>query len=175
MGRLTGERRHRNLRRVVGSAVFAAALPLSLAACGNDDDTAGQESGTAVEDITEEDQYFADDQYVGEQVTVSAEVEEVLSPQSFRLDGGDWGDESLLVVSAPRAKDLQDDDVVQVTGTVREFTYDDYANEYGLDDPGIYDEYDEEEFIEASKVDVTVDSTTPGTPTTTSRSSTPTA
>lgn len=166
MGRLTGKRQHGNMGTALSAAVAAVALPFSLAACGNDDDTAGPERGTSVEDITEEDQYFADDQYVGEEVTVSAEVEEVLSPQSFRLDGGDWGDESLLVVSAQQAKDLQEDDVVQVTGTVREFTFDDFNNEYGLDDPGIYDEYDQEEFLVASKVEVTVDSTPAATPTT---------
>jgi hypothetical protein len=140
----------------VAAAFAAAALPFSIVACGDDDgDTAGPEAGTDVEDIIEDDQYFADDQFVGEQVTVSAEVEEVLTPQSFRLDGGDWGDESLLVVSAEQATDVQEDDVVQVTGTVRQFAYDDYANEYGLTDPGVYDPYVEEEFIEASTVEMT--------------------
>lgn len=145
--------------RAKATAVLAAAvLPLSLTACGDDDETAGPESGTDVEDITE-DQYFTDDQFVGEEVTVSAEVEEVLNEQSFVLDGGDWGDESLLVVSADKAQSLQEDDVVQVTGTVREFVYDDYADEYGLvADPGVYDDYDEEEFLEATAVDTTPES-----------------
>lgn len=151
--------RHRGRAKVI-AALAAAVLPLSLTACG-DDDTAGPETGTDVEDITEDDQYFDGDQFVGEEVTVSAEVEEVLNQQSFVLDGGGWGDESLLVVSADTMK-LQEDDVVQVTGTVREFTYDDYADEYGLvADPGVYDDYSEEEFLEASSIDTTPESPAP--------------
>ncbi len=142
----------------VAAALAAATLPFSIAACG-DDDTAGPETGIDVQDITEDDdQYFADDRFVGDRVTISAEVEEVLTPQSFRLDGGDWGDESLLVVSAAQAPDLQEDDVVQVTGTVRQFIYDDYADEYGLAEDDVYDPYAGEEFIEASTVDMTAES-----------------
>lgn len=133
----------------------AALLPLSATACG-DDDTAGPETGTDVQDITEEDQYFADgDEFVGETVTVSAEVSEVLGSKSFVVNGDDWGDDSLLVLSAEEATSLQEDDVVRVTGTVREFTYDTYANDYGLVDPGLYEVYGTEKFIEASAVDQT--------------------
>lgn len=65
------------------------------------------------------------------------------------------------MLSAEKAQDVQQDDVVQVTGTVRQFVYDDYVDEYGLDDTGVYDDYAEESFLETSKVDMTADSTPP--------------
>lgn len=142
------------------AAAAAVVLPFSVAACGSDD-TAGPETGTDVEDITEDDQYFASDEFAGQTVTISAEVEDVLSPKSFVLNGDDWGDDSVLVLSAQEAQDLQEDDIVQVTGTVKSFTYDDYAGDYGLAEPGLYEAYGDEEFIEATKVDQTVDSATP--------------
>jgi hypothetical protein len=136
---------------VVGAA---ALLPFSLAACG--DDSAGPETGADVEDITEEEAYFADDQFLGETVTVSAEVTQVLSPTSFELAGEDRGDESLLVTSAAEVQDLREGEVVQVTGEVSKFVYVDDADEYGLADAGLYEPYESEEFLAASNVDKTV-------------------
>lgn len=138
------------------TAGIIAAMALPLAACGDDDDDgAGPEEGADVEDITEDDAYFDNDEHVGEEVTVSAEVTEVLTPTSFELGGADWGDDSLLVVSATEAPDLAEGQVVQVTGTVREFVYADYEA-YGLGEEEVYDPYGDEEFLEASSVDTSV-------------------
>lgn len=114
-----------------------------------------------MQDITEEDQYFADgDEFVGKTVTVSAEVSEVLGPKSFVINGDDWGDDSLLVLSAEEASSLQEDELVRVTGTVQEFTYDTYATNYGLVDAGLYEPYGTEKFIGATSVDQTTAGTT---------------
>lgn len=139
------------------SAGITAALVLALAACGDDgDDSTGPDEGTDVEDVTENDRYFDDDEYVGDEVTVSAEVTEVFGPTSFELAGDDWGDDSLLVVSAEDAPDLTEGQVVQVTGTVREFVYADYEADYGLGDIDIYEPYASEKFLEASSVAASV-------------------
>lgn len=55
---------------------------------------------------------------------------------------------------------------MQVTGTVRSFIYDDYAGDYGFADEGLYEPYGDEEFIEATKVDKTIDSAAPTAETT---------
>lgn len=136
-------------------AVCAAALlPFSVAAC--DEDSAGPETGADVEDVTEDDNYFGTDEHLGETVTVSAEVTDVISPTSFELAGDDWGDESLLVTSATEVQNLNEGDVVQVTGEVGQFIYGDYSEEYGLADVGMYEPYEEEEFLAATSVDTSV-------------------
>ncbi|WP_368680555.1 hypothetical protein R1X32_10135 (plasmid) [Rhodococcus opacus] len=60
----------------------------------------GPATGVDVEDVTEED-YFGTDEFVGESVTLSAEVTDVLGQRSFELAGG-RGDESLLVLTEHR-------------------------------------------------------------------------
>lgn len=139
------------------AAVAAAALPLSLAAC----DTEGSEQGADVEDVTEE-QFFANDQFVGETVTVSAEIDEVLTPTSFQLDAQEWGDDSLLVVSANKKADLAEGDVVKVKGTVREFQFNQFENEFGLTDRGRYEPFDNEQFLVASNMNQNAQQPNPG-------------
>ncbi|MGB3231559.1 MAG: hypothetical protein WA944_22340 [Mycobacterium sp.] len=113
-------------------------------------DSEGPDEGADVEDIT--DDYFDNDEYVGQTVTVSAEVTDVIGPQSFELAGNDWGDESLLVTSADNA-DVQQGNVVEVTGEVAEaFVYDTYAADYALGDPGLYITYNEEKFLIADSI-----------------------
>lgn len=145
--------RNSHVSKVVAAA--AAAL-LTATAAGCSEDTAGPETGADVEDVTEED-YFGSDDFVGETVTLSAEVTDVLSPRSFELAGDDWGDDSLLVLTQQQA-DVQEGDVIQVTGTVEEgFTYDDNVDPYALGDAGIYGAYDEENFLASATVDKTVE------------------
>ncbi|MGB2923108.1 MAG: hypothetical protein WBC15_24310 [Mycobacterium sp.] len=113
-------------------------------------DSEGPDEGADVEDIT--DDYFDNEEYVGQTVTVSAEVTDVIGPQSFELAGNDWGDESLLVTSADNA-DVQQGNVVEVTGEVAEaFVYDTYAADYALGDPGLYITYNEEKFLIADSI-----------------------
>ncbi|WP_199430532.1 hypothetical protein [Qaidamihabitans albus] len=153
---------HRRPNHLLGRVAAVAVLllsPFAVAACGGDDGTAGPETGADVEDITEDD-YFADDQYVGEEVTVSANVTEVIDPQSFVLAGEDYGDDSLLVLSGKDARKVQEGDVVKVTGTVREFDYENYRADYALGAADLYTPYDTEEFLVADSVTRNTASTT---------------
>lgn len=131
------------------AAVAAAALPVSVAAC----DSAGPEKGVDVDDVTDG-KFFQSGKYVGRTVTVSADVKNVHTPTSFELDTAQWGDDSLLVVSGSPQRELSANDTVKVTGTVREFNYDQYVTEYGLaQDETLYEPYDNEQFLVARNVD----------------------
>ncbi|NYH52502.1 hypothetical protein HNR06_002091 [Nocardiopsis arvandica] len=129
------------------SAAAVASSVLALSACG--EDTAGGEQGTDVEDVQEDGGEGAD---VGSTVTVSSEVTEVLSSQSFRLEGADdWENDPLLVVSAGQAN-VSEGDVVEVTGTVEDFDYTTYSEDYELGDEGVYEDFDDQRFIVADQV-----------------------
>jgi hypothetical protein len=143
---------HNGLSRIV-VAGMAALLPLSVAAC--DEDTAGPETGADVEDITEDD-YFGDDEFLGESVTVSAEVTDIVSGKAFEIGGAEFGDESLLVVHDTAVPNLEVGTAVQASGTVRQFRYDEFVGSYDLGDPLLYEPYGEEEFLLASIVDTDV-------------------
>ncbi|MDN5857822.1 MAG: hypothetical protein L0H84_04295, partial [Pseudonocardia sp.] len=112
---------------------------LGLGGCGGGQETAGPERGVTI-DAIEQPQYFYEGEYLGEQVTVSATVTNVLGPRSFELAGGAYGDDSLLVqTSTPVDVALGQD--VRVTGTVGQFhrlAENDYA-------PGTYDRYEKYE------------------------------
>jgi hypothetical protein len=123
-------------RRVTG-AVVAAGLGLGvLAGCGND--TAGPETGASVEDVQEEpaaeepldeepaagaQEVGADEarSFVGQTVTVSADVNEILGPQAFTIAGTENTDaEPLLVIANQPDQLVQPDSALAVTGTVRQ-------------------------------------------------------
>lgn len=147
----------------VGAAV---ALPFTLAACGGES-TAGPERGADVEDVSEDD-WFDTNDYIGEKVTVSSTVLSTLSSHAFVLAGEEYGDDSLLVLTKSDISDLVPGMAVQVTGTVRTFTYSEYVDPYGLDavDPALFEPYEEEEFLAAKKIDKTIDTATPTAPAT---------
>jgi uncharacterized protein YdeI (BOF family) len=106
-------------------AAGAAGL-LVVAGCGNDD--VATEDAT-IEDVTENEgldygplgQVIEDgDQYVGEEVTVTGEITAQVDDRVFHI-AAQAGTDGLLVVSRePMGDELDSDDVVQVTGTVRE-------------------------------------------------------
>jgi hypothetical protein len=105
------------------TAVSVGLLPLTLSSCSYDDGgTAGPEGSADVQDVTGGQAYFTDDRFIGQQVTLSATVTSIVSPTSFVLNGREWGDDSVLVVSADDMGNLREDSVVQVTGTVKQFT-----------------------------------------------------
>lgn len=148
-----------------------AVSALGLTACGGDD-TAGPETGTDVEDIQEEDvaagpydgvydsAFYEDiESYEGEEVTVSADVNEIISSTSFTIAGTEDTDvESLLVVSATEVSGLEPDLTVAVTGTVQKaFDLPTVEEDLGvdLDDP-LYEAYDQEPYIEATMIDTSV-------------------
>ncbi|MCZ2815304.1 hypothetical protein [Modestobacter sp. VKM Ac-2984] len=162
-----------------------AVAPFTLAACG--DDTAGPEEGVSVGDIQEDDgveegmeedgidagaeaglgydglydSAFYEERtgYVGQEVTVSATVNEVFGPNSFTIAGTEETSvEPLLIVGAEMAGALEEGEVVQVTGTVQE-AFEEVAveEELGLDlTDDAYGDFENAEYIVADSVDTTV-------------------
>ncbi|GGC13278.1 hypothetical protein [Cellulomonas carbonis] len=155
----------------------ALAAPIALAAAvaltGCSDDSAGPEEGTTVEDVAEADpdednegagEADAGDDLIGESVTVSGEVTEVVADGAFWLGaGGGLFEEGAPVVSA--SGDFADDDVevgedlvdsdtiVQVQGTVEEFVLEDFEEANGVDlDDDAYEELEGEAVIVADRV-----------------------
>lgn len=64
-------------------------------------------------------------QYVGRRISVSGEVGDVLGPRVFKIDESNWADldgEILVVMEAPFAALVKEEDPVTVTGTMRNFT-----------------------------------------------------
>ena len=165
-------------RKKMLAPAMAIALAAPLAACS--DDSAGPESGADVEDVAEdgaaeeepldEEEPAAEgaaDSLLGQKVTVSAEIEEVVAPGAIRV-----GDEGLLVLSAgPSFSDMgfevseglvEDDVIVQVTGTVAELAFPDIEDEFGFDwDDETLSEFEGENVLVASQID-----TLPGEPVT---------
>lgn len=92
-----------------------AVVPLA-AGCGASAPTAGPQRGVTVGDLQQK-EYFYQGDYLGQTVTVSAKVAEVLGPNAFKLSSGNVGAEKLTVVT-DRPVEVSKDEVVQVTGTV---------------------------------------------------------
>lgn len=140
----------------LGKAVVAgvlALLPFTVAGCADDDpsgDGAAQRT-TAVKDEAQL-EYFGSDRFVGDEVVVSSVVTRVLGGKSLVLDGSEYGDESLLVLSPDGIGDVKEGDIVNVSGYVEQFTQANYAEEYGVFDEGVYDLYVDEEFLRADHI-----------------------
>ena len=182
-GRLTTTTRR--TRFVATTAI--AALAIGTAACA--DDSAGPEAGEvttsdlqALEDqigafderlgALEED--FAADgadveaggaeaDIVGQEVTVSAEVSELITSSdvgsAFRIGGESGPSVAILATTPPEGLDV--DDVVQISGTVQLINRDSFEDDFGIaeadlfDDPDVF--FDEEEgqpAIAATSVEV---------------------
>lgn len=162
-------------KRTALASVFAAST-LGLAACN---DTAGSEAGADVEDITEEnpeaevdpaaDDEIVDDEdytpfadfgedvqsYVGETVTVSADVNEVISDMAFTIAGTEnTMIDPLLIISAESNADVEEDAAVAVTGTVHEaFVITDVEDEFGIDlDDELFAEWEQQHYITATNI-----------------------
>lgn len=152
--------------RTAVAGIFALSA-LGLSACG---DTAGSEAGTDVQDVQEEttdgydgvyDSAFYDDveSYDGEQVTVSAEVDEVLDISAFTIAGtDDTTVEPLLVISTTEAAETEVGRAVAVTGTVHEsFDFATVEEEMDFDfDESVFEGWDGEPYIVASSIDDTI-------------------
>jgi hypothetical protein len=164
-------RNRRTLRRN-GAAALAASAALVLGGCGG---TAGPEQGTDVGDIQNDQaggggvvngdggglfEDFSEVQsFVGQRVTVSAEVDEVIGPNAFTM--ADDSGEQLLVVYQGAAPNLAVNTPVQVTGTVKKAFDLPTAEEFaGADFNDVaFEDFNGEPYIQASNIDTTV--TTP--------------
>lgn len=164
---MTVDHRRPSLRLLAVAAAVGLALP--LAACGDDDTPDLGTGGTPSPDLTttqpdgsEQDDgtgYFADDSHIGEQVTVTAPVDQDLTDESVVLNAADQGDDSLLVLFKGEQPEFGEGETVTVTGTVQKFTYDTYSDEYGLAEAALFEVYADEEFLLADTV--TRESTAP--------------
>ncbi|MDQ4132721.1 MAG: hypothetical protein M3179_05815 [Actinomycetota bacterium] len=120
------------------------------------DDSAGPERGVAVDDVAESDALDEDgftDSWVGQQVTVSGNVSEMVGQNAIRLGGDDFGGDGILVIEVT-ASGITEDDDVRVTGTVRDFDAAAFERELGTDvyEDDLYDRWEDEVVLVASNV-----------------------
>ncbi|WP_432545574.1 hypothetical protein [Kineococcus sp. SYSU DK004] len=163
--------------RAAAAGVLAFSV-VGLTGCG---DTAGPEEGVSVEDVQEggdsteepgaevyDDVYgsaFYDglNEYYGEEVTVSADVNTVVDDTSFVIAGtDDTSVDPMLVIGADSTSELEPGLTVRVTGTVYEtFDLTTVEEELGTDlDDELFGDYDAQPYIDATNVDETVASDT---------------
>ncbi|ONI92726.1 hypothetical protein ALI22I_02220 [Saccharothrix sp. ALI-22-I] len=96
--------------------------------------------------------YFGNAEHVGEKVTITAVVDTDLTDESVVLDAGAYGDDSLLVLFKGDQPEFTEGQSLTVTGTVRQFSYDDYADDYGLAESALFEVYANEEFLAAEEI-----------------------
>lgn len=158
------------------AAALAAVAGFGLAGCS----TEGPETGADVEDVTEGevlesspatengpttgdafvgdyDQGFSDERetYVGQQVTLSAEVSDVISDDGLVIAGtAENTVDPLLVLYDMDQVDVEEGQVVEVVGTVQQSfdpsSLDDQAQEDFTDE--LYQDHDQQPYVEASSV-----------------------
>lgn len=157
--------RTRGLAGRAAIAGIAATSALLLTACG---DTAGSEAGVDVADIQQEPvvddagvfdtpDYADPMSFVGQTVTVSAEVNDLISTQAFTIAGTlQTGADELLIVSAGGGPAVTEDSAVEVTGTVLERFDVVGAEEFvGADlDDGLFTDRNGEPYIQADTVEL---------------------
>ncbi|MGH8966374.1 MAG: hypothetical protein ACRDXB_13755 [Actinomycetes bacterium] len=105
-------------RKRRGAAAILSLLLALAVACG-EDVSVGSDAGMTVEEI-QEDQYFYEGEYLGQTVTISAAVSQVLAADRIEVNGGSHGDESLLVI-ARHPLEVALGDMVRITGTVGQY------------------------------------------------------
>ncbi len=154
---------------VAGGIILLLLLALILIPLFTGDDSTGPERGATVSNITDN-----PEEYIGETVTVSGEVEAAIGDRVFTIGGQEFlGGQSLLVVSAnplPTAAGrtpgdaVLTNDIIQVTGPVRRFNVAEFEQAIGtaLDD-GLFTEFEGQPAVIARSVDLTPRSGNAGT------------
>ncbi len=145
-----------------GAAEEPAAEEQAAATSGAEAESEGPAAGVVISDITDNPQ-----EYFGTTATVSGEVNDVLTPNAFTIGGEDFlGTDELLIVGVQQLPNIVEgvegevevgqDDIVQVTGTVREFNVTEIEDEvgYALDD-GVFGEFEGEPVVVAKKIFLT--------------------
>lgn len=163
-------------RRGVLALGVGSLLVGGLAAC----DSAGPESGVDVEDLSEGDVTddesgmdgdvgmgdgydgfydtdYANEDYVGQTVVLSAGVNEVLNDQAFTI-GDEVGLEPLLVLYQ-EGVELEEGENVRVTGVVQEeFVLTDVEDDWGVDfDDAAWSEWEGVTYVDATMIDTDVE------------------
>lgn len=108
--------------------------------------------------------------FIGKSVTVQGEIQDVYSPQAFKVSDQAAGDELIVVfpeaLPEDRAREaekfLVDNANAQVTGMVRVAIFAEYERDYGLlfDEPGIEAEFENKPVLVATNVKFTDESGT---------------
>jgi hypothetical protein len=172
--------REQHTTRTAAVGLLAAA-GLALAGCGTDE----AETGTEVEDITEGEvvestppaadvppaapptpyggaynRQFYDDRavYEGQDVTLTAEVEEVVSPSALTIgDPDDLTLDPLLVVHDLDVPDLQEGQTIEVVGMVQEgFEVTAAEEQVGVDlDDALFEDHAGDPWLHATDATVT--------------------
>ncbi|WP_158041220.1 hypothetical protein [Kocuria sp. CNJ-770] len=169
--------RDRRSTRAMAAGIVAVA-GLGLAGCN----TEGPEEGTDVEDVSEgevlesspapdnnptagdtfignydQDFYDESETYAGQEVTLSAEVTETLSTDTFVIAGASGtAVDPLLIVEEQEIPPLDDGQVVQVTGTVaQDFDIAATEDELGIDlEDELYADYEGEPYLMATRGEI---------------------
>ncbi|MGQ1797330.1 hypothetical protein ACT4S5_09355 [Kocuria oceani] len=169
--------RDRRSTRAMAAGIVAVA-GLGLAGCN----TEGPEEGTDVEDVSEgevlesspapdnnptagdtfignydQDFYDESETYAGQEVTLSAEVTETLSTDTFVIAGAaGTAVDPLLIVEEQEIPPLDDGQVVQVTGTVaQDFDIAATEEELGIDlEDELYADYVGEPYLMATRGEI---------------------
>lgn len=143
---------------------MGAALALVGASCSDEDDSAGPEVSTDVEDIVDAEEEMQDDELdnelivddplsplAGQEVTVSGDIGLVIDSTLFEIAGDDG---SVLIIAEEGLPDEADTGtLVQVSGTVRQVLADTFDTDFGYAyDPTIYGGYLERLAVDADQV-----------------------
>ncbi len=93
---------------------------------------------------------------VGQEVTVSAEISELITNSdvgsAFRVAGGSGPSVAVLATTPPEG--LQANDVVQITGTVKEVTRDSFEDDFGIAEDELFD--DPDAFFDETEGDIAI-------------------
>lgn len=99
--------------------------------------------------------FFDPGVYVGREVTATGYVSDVMTLAAFRIAGERFEERGILVVSNGDLSSLDDDDLVQVTGTVRWFNREAFARELGVTlDPVTFHEFEGGVAVAAQRVTI---------------------
>ncbi len=139
------------------TTLLLAAFALFTVGCGNegsDPPPIDRDAERGMEPAGK-DFFFDPGTYVGREVTVTAYVSDVLTPVAFRMAGERFEGPGILVVSNSDLSSLDDDDLVQVTGSVRWFSVEEFARELGVTlDPVTFHEFEGGVAIAARRVTI---------------------
>ena len=105
----------------------------------------GEGEGEGVAEGGDDEGLFTDpESYLGQEVTISAEVSELYTTtdvgSSFRI-AGESG-EPISVISASPVEEIDSNDVVQVSGTVQQVNRDTFEEDFGIVDEDLFDDVD---------------------------------
>lgn len=161
---------HTHGARRFAAIAAVSALAVVGASC-SDDDSAGPEVSTDVEDIVEESEELGEEDelvdeepivedeigedpmssLVGQMVAVSGDVDTIDDPTAFEISSPEG---NLLVISATGLPDdAESGTLVQVTGTVREVLEASFDDDFGFAyDPGLYGGYEKRLALAADEV-----------------------